>query len=95
MNSPDLIDLLREHRVIAVARDVDREQAPSPAGALREGGIRILEITVEAENGIGAIAALGDTDLVIGQAPSPASARRRPRWRRGQASWSRPIMTSP
>jgi 2-dehydro-3-deoxyphosphogluconate aldolase/(4S)-4-hydroxy-2-oxoglutarate aldolase len=66
MNSPDLIDLLREHRVIAVARDVDREQAPSLAGALREGGIRILEITVEAENGIGAIAALGDTDLVIG-----------------------------
>jgi 2-dehydro-3-deoxyphosphogluconate aldolase/(4S)-4-hydroxy-2-oxoglutarate aldolase len=66
MNGSDLIDLLREHRVIAVARDLDPEQAPGLAAALHDGGVRILEITVEVEGGLGAISALGGSELVIG-----------------------------
>jgi 2-dehydro-3-deoxyphosphogluconate aldolase/(4S)-4-hydroxy-2-oxoglutarate aldolase len=66
MNGPDLVDLLREHRVVAVARGFDRRSAPSLADALAGSGIRILEITVEEEAGIGAIAALQGSGLVVG-----------------------------
>jgi 2-dehydro-3-deoxyphosphogluconate aldolase/(4S)-4-hydroxy-2-oxoglutarate aldolase len=66
LNGSDLVDLLREHRVVAVARGLDRERAPSLADALAGGGVRILEITVEEEPGMGAIAALQRSGMVVG-----------------------------
>ncbi len=58
--------VIREQRLIAVARGVTGETAAVLATALLEGGIGILEITVEEEAGMGALARLRGSDLLIG-----------------------------
>lgn len=41
----DVLATLREHRLIAILRNVEREKAVPVARALYEGGVRLLEIT--------------------------------------------------
>jgi 2-dehydro-3-deoxyphosphogluconate aldolase/(4S)-4-hydroxy-2-oxoglutarate aldolase len=57
---------IMEERVIPVARGLDARSAPVIAEALRAGGISSIEITVEGEGGIDAIAAVADGDKVVG-----------------------------
>lgn len=55
-----------EQRVIPVARRLTAESAPALAGALARGGLTVLEVTVEGEGGIEAIASLRGSGLVVG-----------------------------
>jgi 2-dehydro-3-deoxyphosphogluconate aldolase/(4S)-4-hydroxy-2-oxoglutarate aldolase len=57
---------IMEERVIPVARGLDARSAPVIAEALRAGGISSIEITVEGEGGIDAIAAVAVGDMVVG-----------------------------
>ena len=61
-----LQDVLSGQRVIAVARNQDATTAPALAGALRDGGLTVLEITVEKDGGIEAIAALANSHTRVG-----------------------------
>lgn len=54
-----------DERVIPVARGLDGHAAPRLAKALRQGGLSIIEVTVERESGFEALEALkGGTSLV-------------------------------
>ncbi len=66
MSSGELPAVIREQRLIAVARGVTGDTAAVLAEALMDGGIGILEITVEEEAGMGALARLKGSDLLIG-----------------------------
>ena len=66
MSSGVLPAVIREQRLIAVARGVTGDTAAVLAEALMDGGIGILEITVEEEAGMGALARLKGSDLLIG-----------------------------
>jgi 2-dehydro-3-deoxyphosphogluconate aldolase/(4S)-4-hydroxy-2-oxoglutarate aldolase len=55
-----------EQRVVAVARGQDRQTAPALARALHAGGLTVLEITVEGQGGIEAIAASADIPTHVG-----------------------------
>ena len=66
MSSGVLPAVIREQRLIAVARGVTGDTAAVLAEALMDGGIGILEITVEEEAGMGALARLKVSDLLIG-----------------------------
>lgn len=66
MTRPGLPGLIREQRVIAVARRVTRESAAPLADALSRAGIGVLEITIEDEAGIGALARLEGSGIVVG-----------------------------
>lgn len=57
---------ITEQRIVAVARNQDETTAPALAGALHSGGLSVLEITVEGEGGIEAIAALAGGSTVVG-----------------------------
>jgi len=60
---------IMEEKVIPVARGLDARSAPVIAEALRAGGISSIEVTVEGDGGIdaiAAIAAIADDDLVVG-----------------------------
>jgi 2-dehydro-3-deoxyphosphogluconate aldolase/(4S)-4-hydroxy-2-oxoglutarate aldolase len=59
-----LPEVVLAQRVIPVARGLDAHSAPPLAGALLEGGIGSLEITVEGSGGIEAIAAVAGASLV-------------------------------
>jgi 2-dehydro-3-deoxyphosphogluconate aldolase / (4S)-4-hydroxy-2-oxoglutarate aldolase len=79
MSLPEAI--LRE-RIIPVARGLDARTAPALAGALRAGGISLIEITVEGVGGIEAISAVsgqgstvgGGTIVTVAQARSAVAA---------------------
>jgi 2-dehydro-3-deoxyphosphogluconate aldolase/(4S)-4-hydroxy-2-oxoglutarate aldolase len=58
--------LIREQRVIAIARGLTPETAVPLAEALSRGGVGVLEVTVEEEGGIPALAELAGSDLVVG-----------------------------
>jgi 2-dehydro-3-deoxyphosphogluconate aldolase / (4S)-4-hydroxy-2-oxoglutarate aldolase len=62
----ELPDAITEQRIIAVARGQDEATAPRLAGALHAGGLTVLEITVEEEGGIEAIAALAGGPIQVG-----------------------------
>jgi 2-dehydro-3-deoxyphosphogluconate aldolase/(4S)-4-hydroxy-2-oxoglutarate aldolase len=55
-----------EERVIPVARDMTPETAPGLAEALFRGGLTVLEITVEAQGGIDAVASLRGSGATVG-----------------------------
>jgi 2-dehydro-3-deoxyphosphogluconate aldolase / (4S)-4-hydroxy-2-oxoglutarate aldolase len=55
-----------EEKVIPVARGLDARSAPLIADALRAGGISSIEVTVEGDGGIDAIAAISGGDMVVG-----------------------------
>lgn len=61
-----LPDAIRQQRVVAVARRVDPARAADLVDALRQGGVDTVEITVEGEHGIAAIAAVADRGAVVG-----------------------------
>jgi len=62
----ELADILGGHKVVAVARNQNATTAPGLAGALRDGGLTLLEITVEGDNGVEAIASLTDSHMLVG-----------------------------
>lgn len=53
-------------RVVPVARGLDPTSAPALVSALLAGGLRIIEITVEAVGAIDAIAAVGGGEMTVG-----------------------------
>jgi 2-dehydro-3-deoxyphosphogluconate aldolase/(4S)-4-hydroxy-2-oxoglutarate aldolase len=57
---------IREQRVIAIARGLTPETATPLAEALSRGGVGVLEVTVEEEGGIPALAELRGSDLLVG-----------------------------
>jgi 2-dehydro-3-deoxyphosphogluconate aldolase/(4S)-4-hydroxy-2-oxoglutarate aldolase len=57
---------IREQRVIAIARGLTPETATPLAEALSRGGVGVLEVTVEGEGGIPALAELRGSDLLVG-----------------------------
>jgi len=61
-----LPDPIREQRVIAVARGVTQGNATALTQALLEGGIGVLEITVEEQQGIPALASLDGSGMLVG-----------------------------
>lgn len=61
-----LPDPIREQRVIAVARGVTPGKAKALAQALLEGGIGVLEVTVEVAPGIPALASLDGSGMLVG-----------------------------
>ncbi|HEU5112535.1 MAG TPA: 2-dehydro-3-deoxyphosphogluconate aldolase, partial [Acidimicrobiia bacterium] len=61
-----LPDTIRERRVIAVARGVTPENAPALARALLDGGIGVLEVTVEEEQGIPALSSIVGAEMLVG-----------------------------
>jgi 2-dehydro-3-deoxyphosphogluconate aldolase/(4S)-4-hydroxy-2-oxoglutarate aldolase len=58
--------LIHEQRVIAIARRLTPETAVPLAEALSRGGLGVLEVTVEEEGGIPALAELTSSGLVVG-----------------------------
>lgn len=61
-----LPDFITADRVIAVARNQDATTAPALAEALRKGGLTTLEITVEGERGIEAVASVAGGPTRVG-----------------------------
>jgi 2-dehydro-3-deoxyphosphogluconate aldolase/(4S)-4-hydroxy-2-oxoglutarate aldolase len=57
---------IREQKVIAIARGLTRETAGPLADALMRGGIGVLEVTMEEEAGVPALAELRGSDLLVG-----------------------------
>jgi 2-dehydro-3-deoxyphosphogluconate aldolase / (4S)-4-hydroxy-2-oxoglutarate aldolase len=57
---------IRERRVIAVARGMTPERAPALAQALLDGGIGVLEVTVEEDRGIPALRSLEGSGMLVG-----------------------------
>lgn len=53
-------------RVIPVARHLDATRAPIVVDALARGGINVIEITVEGEGGLDAIAAIAGDEVMVG-----------------------------
>jgi 2-dehydro-3-deoxyphosphogluconate aldolase/(4S)-4-hydroxy-2-oxoglutarate aldolase len=66
MTGRPLPDPIREQRVLAIARGLNRETAGPLAEALARGGIGALEVTVEEEGGIPAIDVLRGSALFVG-----------------------------
>lgn len=64
--SHQLPGAVTDQRVIPVARGQDPTTAPPLAKALAEGGLTVLEITVEGDGGIEAIASLAGGPMVVG-----------------------------
>lgn len=62
----DLPEVILQRKVIAVARGQNAATAPDLAKALHDGGVDILEITVEGEAGIEAIAAISGGSVIVG-----------------------------
>lgn len=65
MTMIELPAAMTQQKIIAVARNQDERTAPSLAGALGAGGLTVLEITVEGERGIEAIAAVAGGSTVL------------------------------
>jgi 2-dehydro-3-deoxyphosphogluconate aldolase / (4S)-4-hydroxy-2-oxoglutarate aldolase len=57
---PPLPPALTEQRVVAVARGLDADRGRALGAALAQGGLRVLEVTMEGGRGAEAIAALGE-----------------------------------
>jgi len=55
-----------EGRVIPIARSLDAASAVTLAGALRAGGLSVIEVTVEGEDGIEAIRAIVGSGSIVG-----------------------------
>ena len=65
--SSAVLDALARHVVTPVVRESDTERAREVVAALREGGLRVFEITLSVPDAIGLIAELGrDADLTVG-----------------------------
>lgn len=61
-----LPEVIVHQRIIPVARRQTAASAPRLAAALRSGGLAVLEITVEGEDGFGALEALKGEGVTIG-----------------------------
>lgn len=61
-----LPDVITTERVIPVARGLDGSTAPALAGALLEGGLSTLEVTVEGSGGFDALESLRDRGVTVG-----------------------------
>lgn len=66
MRRVTLPEAILEERVVPVARGMTPESAPGMAVALRQGGITVIEITVEGTDGIDAIGSLRGSELTTG-----------------------------
>jgi 2-dehydro-3-deoxyphosphogluconate aldolase / (4S)-4-hydroxy-2-oxoglutarate aldolase len=55
---PEIPALLRGDRVMAIARGLGREALPAVADALLAGGVRVLEVTLNSPDALGAVADL-------------------------------------
>ncbi|MDP9495596.1 MAG: bifunctional 4-hydroxy-2-oxoglutarate aldolase/2-dehydro-3-deoxy-phosphogluconate aldolase [Actinomycetota bacterium] len=66
MKTAVLPEAILEERVIPVARGLSADTAVSLATALREGGLHVIEVTVEDANAIGAISSLTGSGSVVG-----------------------------
>ena len=66
MTRPALPDAITDHRIIAIARRLSPEQTDVLAAVLLDGGIRVLEVTLDADNAVPTIAALSGSGLLIG-----------------------------
>lgn len=61
-----LPEIIATEKVVPVARHLDETSAPRMVAALRDGGIHSIEITVESEGGISAIAAVAGGGTLVG-----------------------------
>lgn len=66
MTMPDLPAAIARERVVAVARRLDVDRARGLAAALIEGGLGVVEVTVEAGGGPAAISAMVEAGLTVG-----------------------------
>jgi 2-dehydro-3-deoxyphosphogluconate aldolase / (4S)-4-hydroxy-2-oxoglutarate aldolase len=66
VNRAELPGPFREQKVIAVARGLTTGSAWELAKALSDGGLSILEVTVEGEGAIDALASLRGSGMVVG-----------------------------
>ena len=57
---------LRGHKVIPVARNLTVARAPDLAAALREGGIELIEVTMEGEDALRVIETLTSSGTLVG-----------------------------
>lgn len=62
----ELPSAITGQRIIAVARGQNESSAPELASALHAGGLGVLEITVEGDRGIEAIAAIAGGSILVG-----------------------------
>jgi len=63
---PPLPSAITEQRIIAIARRLGPEQLDVLAGTLLSSGIGVLEVTLDAEEAVSAIAALAGSGLLVG-----------------------------
>ncbi len=63
---PTLPQPILDERIIPVARGLDADSAPDLAAALLDGGISVIEITIEGKGGLDAIRSLRDSKLLVG-----------------------------
>lgn len=54
---PELLSLLRRHRLLAILRGVPADHAPRLIGELREAGIELFEVALSDGHGLGALRA--------------------------------------
>lgn len=62
----DLPDRIVSQKVIPVARRLDASSAPRLAEALGDGGLTVLEVTMERRNAVSAIEAIAGGELTVG-----------------------------
>ena len=82
-------------KVIAVARGLTPKTAGLMASALIEGGIGVLEVTVEEEGGVAALAELQGADLLVGAGTVTTRAQAAAALEAGPVSWSHLISIQP
>lgn len=66
MDKQSILNAMQEQGVIAVMRNENAEQAVKAAMACMEGGIKLIEITFSVPGADKAIAALAETDAIVG-----------------------------
>lgn len=66
MTRPALPDAITGQKIIAIARRLSPEQMDILTGAMLAGGIGVLEVTLDADDAVSAIAALDGSGLLVG-----------------------------
>ncbi len=66
MSRPELPPALTACRVVAIARTVDPGRLPAVAAGLAAGGLRVLEVTLDSPDALGAIERLSAAGITVG-----------------------------
>lgn len=66
MSRPELPSAVVEGRIVAIARKVDPARLPRVAEELLAAGLRVLEVTLDSPDALGAIERLSATGLTVG-----------------------------